>query len=88
LFSNVTVIYYAAALGLIGTVLPFLLYTKGLSYLETSQASIIATLEPIVATIIGIALYSEPFTLFKIFGISLVVFAVFIIREKGNKTCL
>ncbi|KZL91709.1 DMT family transporter [Clostridium magnum] len=86
LFSNVTALYYAVALGLVATVLPFILYTKGLSYLETSQASIIATLEPIVATIIGVTLYSEPLTLFKILGILLVVLAVFIIREKGKST--
>ncbi|AOY77531.1 DMT family transporter [Clostridium formicaceticum] len=86
LFSNVNALYYAVALGLIATVLPFLLYTKGLSYLETSKASIIATLEPIVATVIGVILYSEPLTLFKMLGISLVIFAVFIIREEGGST--
>ena len=84
LFSNANAIYYAVTLGLIATVLPFLLYTKGLSYLETSKASIIATLEPIVATVIGIILYSEPITLFKIAGISIVLFAVSIIREKSG----
>jgi drug/metabolite transporter (DMT)-like permease len=84
LFSNVNALYYAVALGLIATVLPFLLYTKGLTYLETSKASIIATLEPIVATIIGIILYSEPLTLFKILGISLVIFALIIVREKSE----
>ena len=82
LFSNGDVIYYAIALGLFGTALPFLLYTKGLSYLETSKASIIATLEPIVATILGIVLYNEPITLFKIVGIIIVIFAVSILREK------
>jgi drug/metabolite transporter (DMT)-like permease len=81
LFSNANVVYYAIALGLFATVFPFLLYTKGLSYLETSKASIIATLEPIVATIIGIVLFNEPLTLFKILGISLVIFSVSIMRE-------
>lgn len=76
LFSNVNTIYYAIALSLIATVLPFLLYTKGLSQLDTSKASIIATLEPIVATIIGIILYNEPITLYKIVGMSIVIFAV------------
>ncbi|QZY56052.1 DMT family transporter [Crassaminicella profunda] len=86
LFSNINALYYAAALGIIATVLPFLLYTKGLSYLETSEASIIATLEPIVATIIGVLLYGEPLTLFKILGISLVIYAVSFVREKGEGT--
>lgn len=76
---NPNAVYYAVALGLIASALPFLLYTKSLSYLETSKASIIATLEPIVATLIGILLYGEPITIFKIVGISIVLFAVSII---------
>jgi drug/metabolite transporter (DMT)-like permease len=83
-FSNSNAIYYLVTLGPLATALPFLLYTKGLSYLETSRASIIATLEPIVATVIGILLYGEPVTLFKIAGISIVIIAVSIIKEKGG----
>lgn len=75
---------YAGGLVLFCTVLPFLLYTRALTIIDASKASITATLEPIVATVVGIALYSEPVTLFKIAGISLVVFAVAIIREKGD----
>lgn len=82
LFSNVTAIYNAVVLGLFATVLPFLLYTKGLYNLETSQASIVATIEPIIATIIGFTLYSEAMTFYKVLGISIVVFAVSMIREK------
>jgi drug/metabolite transporter (DMT)-like permease len=86
LFSNINTVYYAIALGLFATVLPFLLYTKGLSYLETGKASIITTIEPIVATTIGITLYSELLTSFRILGISLVIFAVSIMRENGGST--
>ena len=81
LFSNSNAIYYSIVLGIISTALPFLLYTKGLTYLETSKASIITSLEPIVATIIGIVLFNEPITFLKIAGISVVVYALFIIRE-------
>lgn len=88
LFSNLNALYHAVALVLIGTVLPFLLYTKGLSYLEVSKASIITTLEPIFATIIGVILYSEPLTLSKILGISLVIYAVFTVREKRVGTTI
>ncbi len=85
LFSNTAALYYAISLGLFATVLPFLLYTKGLSYLETSKASIIATLEPIVATVIGITVFSEPITIFKISGILIVIFALFILREQSEQ---
>lgn len=66
----------AALLCLLSTVAPFLLYTKGLSKLETSKASIIATLEPIVATVVGVFLFAEPMTGAKILGIMLVIWAV------------
>lgn len=61
---------------LLSTVAPFLLYTKGLSKLETSKASIVATLEPIVATVVGVMLFAEPVTGAKILGILLVIWAV------------
>lgn len=66
----------AVLLCLLSTVAPFLLYTKGLSKLETSKASIIATLEPIVATVVGVLLFAEPLTGAKIIGILLVIWAV------------
>ncbi|KPU45627.1 putative inner membrane transporter YicL [Oxobacter pfennigii] len=85
LFSDINAIIYAILLSMAGTVMPFLLYTKGLSNLETGNASIIATLEPVVAALLGIILYNEPVTVFKIAGISLVIFALYIIREKKHQ---
>lgn len=85
LLLNDNALFYAILLSLIATVFPFLLYTKGLSQLETSKASIIATLEPVVATVIGIVLFNEAVSIFKIVGILLVVFAVAILREKSEK---
>ncbi len=84
LLSNTVAFCNAILLGLAATVLPFLLYTKGLSYLETSKASIIATIEPVVATVIGIILFGEPITIYKIIGIFLVVFAVSILEQKKS----
>jgi len=81
LLSDTKAVYYALCLSVLSTVLPFLLYTKGLSRLEAGRASIIATLEPVVATIIGIALFGEPVTLYKITGILIVVFAVSMLVE-------
>lgn len=82
LLSNTNAIYYAIALSLTATVLPFLLYTKGLSQLETSKASIVATLEPVVATVISIVIFKESISIFKIIGILVVIFAVSILEEK------
>jgi drug/metabolite transporter (DMT)-like permease len=87
LFANMQAVYYAVCLSVLSTVLPFLLYTKGLSRMETGRASIIATLEPVVAAIVGIALFGEPITIYKITGILVVVIAVSMLVERtGNIT--
>ncbi|MDR6998129.1 drug/metabolite transporter (DMT)-like permease [Neobacillus niacini] len=46
-------------LGLFPTVVAYLLYTKGRGKIDCSKASIIATVEPVVATLLGVFLYKE-----------------------------
>lgn len=58
------------------TVFPFLLYTKGLCTIEASKASILATIEPFVATIVGGVLFHEKFTIPKIIGMLLIIVAI------------
>lgn len=58
------------------TVVPYLCYTKGLSKLPASKASVTATVEPVVAAILGIIVFKESITVAKIGGILLVVGAV------------
>lgn len=82
LFSSFNSVFYAIILGVFSTTMPFLLYTYGLTKLESSKASIIATLEPIVATVIGIILYSESITFLKITGIIIVVLGLVMIKNK------
>ena len=67
---------------LVTAVIPFLSYTLGLRTVEASKAGIIATLEPMVATIIGILYFSEPLTLFSGLGILLILAAVVILNRK------
>ena len=70
--------------GLVTAVIPFLTYTLGLKTVEASKAGIIATLEPVVATIIGILCFSEGLTVLSALGIFLVLSAVVVlnIRKK------
>lgn len=58
------------------TVVPYLCYTKGLSKLPASKASVTATIEPVVAAILGIIVFKESITVSKVGGILLVVGAV------------
>jgi drug/metabolite transporter (DMT)-like permease len=77
---------YIIGLGLIPTVAAYLLYTKGLSGIESSKASIVATIEPIVATIIGIWVFGESLTFYQIVGCILVLFSVIIVQLPTKKT--
>lgn len=58
---------------LIASVGPYILFTLSLNYIEIGRASILASGEPIVATLVGWVLYMEIPTPFSIFGILLVL---------------
>ncbi|MCM1991757.1 DMT family transporter [Oceanirhabdus seepicola] len=82
LFNNGQAYGYAIALGLFPTVLAFISYTKGLENIESSKASIIATIEPVVASIVGVVVFKQVLTLYQIVGILIVIMAIFIVSEK------
>lgn len=85
LFSYLNVWLYIIALGFLSTMLPFLLYTKGLSTIESSRASIVATIEPVVAALAGFLIFNEQLNLWQYVGILLVISAVMIVQEKSKK---
>ena len=57
-------------------------YTLGLQTVEASRAGILATVEPLVATLIGVAVFSEPLTLLSGLGILLILAAVVLLNGK------
>ena len=67
---------------MVSTVLPYLLYTAGLQYVENGKASILASIEPVVATLIGIFLFQETLTWMGITGMALVLLSIFICNRK------
>ena len=67
---------------LITAVIPFLSYTLGLESVEASKAGIIATIEPMVATLIGIIVFAEKLTIMSGAGILLILAAVVILNLK------
>jgi drug/metabolite transporter (DMT)-like permease len=70
---------------LVTAVIPFLAYTLGLRSVEASKAGILATVEPMVATLIGIFVLSEPLTLMSGIGVLLILATVVILNvSNGN----
>ena len=66
-------------------VIPFLFYTLGLRTVEAGRAGILATIEPLVATVIGMICFSEPVTILSGAGIVLILTAVVILNCKGRQ---
>ncbi|MCR5234240.1 MAG: DMT family transporter [Lachnospiraceae bacterium] len=83
-FSEVTdpgmLIVLCILTALITAVIPFLSYTIGLESVEAGKAGIIATIEPLVATLIGIFVFSEPLTIMSGTGILLILSAVIVLN--------
>lgn len=75
----------ALGLVLIGTVIPFLLYTIGLTAVESGLASVIANVEPVVAALTGIVFYHEKLTVWMVLGMALVFVAAALIAQGGNQ---
>ena len=71
--------------GAVTCYLPYLFYTYGLSGLETGRASILASVEPVVATIIGILVYHETMSLLAALGVALVLSAVVLLNLKTKE---
>ncbi|KMK78118.1 DMT family transporter [Alkalihalobacillus pseudalcaliphilus] len=69
-------------IGFFSTMLAFILYTKGLQYVESSKASIIATVEPVVAAFMSFLLFSERLNLWQYTGMILVIIAVIVVQGK------
>ncbi len=80
--SSFNVWWNIFGLGLLPTALAYLLYTTGLSMVESSRASITATIEPVVATLLGVFVFNEILTIYQVFGIVLVLVAVVLIQLK------
>lgn len=70
----------ALALAVFSTAAPYLLYTWGLARTEPGRASILASLEPVVASLTGALLFGEPLGALTIAGILCVLAGVTILR--------
>lgn len=75
---------FAAATGLVTCYLPYMLYTYGLTGMQNGKASIMASIEPVVATLVGVIIYKEGMTVPNMIGVILVIFAIVILNLNGR----
>jgi drug/metabolite transporter (DMT)-like permease len=67
-------------------VIPYITYNFGLAGVETGKAAIIASIEPVVATLIGVFVFHEKLTTGNILGIALVLAAIVMCNLPGRET--
>ena len=83
-FQSVSMTVFCCVFGILCTVVPYLTYTVGLKYTENSKASIIASIEPVTATVIGSAVFHENITVSETAGIVLVIGALALCGSKDS----
>lgn len=69
------------ATGIVTAVVPFLLYTLGLERVEPSRAAILATSEPMAATVLGMIVFHEGMSILSVIGILFILLAIVLLNS-------
>lgn len=83
-FSSKEAFFWMAVSGFVTSFLAYVAYTTALRYMNPSKAAILASIEPVVATLAGVFLYKESVTFTGGIGI-LMVFAALILSNLPQK---
>lgn len=84
LLVSAEVLLIGLGLGILPTVLAYFLYTWGLQYTEGGTAAIIATVEPLVASMLGVIVFAEKLGLMQMIGAILILLSVMIVNMPVN----
>ncbi len=79
---DVAMLFKMLGTGFVSMFIPFLLYTIGLSKIPAGRASILATIEPMTATVFGMIIYHENPGLLGFIGIACILAAVVMVSNK------
>ncbi len=75
-FGDFNILVFCFVFGLVSTVIPYIAYTMGLKEMENGRACIIASIEPVTATFLGIVAYQESVTMNEWIGALFVLGAI------------
>lgn len=86
MFSSVpSIVFFTIVFSVITSILPYTLYAFGLKGTENSTAAVLASIEPVSATVFGIFFYGEYPSLSAIIGILLVLSALVLCIDKHKQ---
>ncbi|MDD6094372.1 MAG: EamA family transporter [Clostridia bacterium] len=83
--SSVPAFLWCVGTGIFTCFVPYMLYTYGLTGLENGKASVLASVEPVVASLLGVFIYHEKMTLPSLLGVLLVLSAVVLLNVKQKE---
>lgn len=72
-------------LGVFCAAIPSLSYSWGMTHVESSKAAMIATVDLVVATVLGVVLFHDPLTASQLFGVMLIFSSVLLLAYKKEK---
>lgn len=77
-----SILLWVLGLGFVTAFLPYVLYSTGLEHMESSKASILASVEPVVSALFGVFVFHETMTLWGVLGIAMVLGAIVVLNVK------
>lgn len=80
-----SILLWILGLGFVTAFLPYVLYSYALENMESSKASILASVEPVVGTLCGVFIFHEPISALSILGIMLVLGAIVVLNSNTHK---
>lgn len=80
-------VLWAVGISVICTIIPYTLYTSGISKLSSQLAGIFVTVEPVVGNLVGLFIWHEPVGVIRWTGMGMIIFAIAILNmpEKKNR---
>ncbi len=77
---------FSIVFAFVSTISPYMLYTFGLTCMENTTASILCSVEPVVASLIGILVYGEALRLDVAAGVVIMLVAIVLCNKQGKTT--
>jgi len=84
-FSDTSSVLFLILFTVVTTIFPYIIYTIGLKHLENGIASVLACVEPVMATLFGLLFFSEFPNLWGWLGIIIVVISLIILNFSVNE---
>ena len=73
-----------AVVGVLGTLLPFACFFASLRYIDAGRATIVSTLEPVVAGVVAFIWFGESFAGMQLLGAALIIAAIVALQRTGG----